>query len=205
MAKKKKPRAPGSSEAPAQAATPSGGLASAIKTVQWLSSIGHAKNDEGAQVFRSLKPLILVRAAKYELDAAAAKSEHAAGLARHIGSKEKASPAFRITSMLSSRARWHEALRLLRDLRQQPSDRRPKLGAYQRWVRELDVAEGDAQELLMLDAVMRLAAGFGAAVSGAAPASGRLEAFAPLAPAAQRIDRTMAASHWSDRSYGSYG
>ena len=31
-------------------------------------------------------------------------------------------------------------------MRQQPAEKRPKLGAYQRWVRELDVAEGDAEE-----------------------------------------------------------
>ena len=37
---------------------------------------------------------------------------------------------------------------VLRELRQQSLEKRPKLGAYQRWVRELDVAEGDATELL---------------------------------------------------------
>eukprot|EP00434_Breviolum_minutum_P020805 symbB.v1.2.018353.t1/scaffold1457.1/size117646/11 len=94
--------------------------------------------------------------------------------------EEKASPAFRITSMLGDRSRWPEALRVLRELRQQSLEKRPKLGAYQRWVRELDVAEGDATELLMLDAVMRLAAGFTA--DAALPSIGRMETLAPWAP-----------------------
>eukprot|EP00435_Cladocopium_sp_Y103_P034566 s6_g8.t4 len=223
-------------------------LASAIKAVQWLAS-GQGKSDGGA-LLRALKPLVVLRAAKYELDSQAAKVERldlrqmpkAQGkkrsaddafratapstselgeaiasfrkLAEHPEElpgdpweqgirwgfmnqalrsalhplveahlrEEKASPAFRITSMLGDRARWPEALRLLRELRQQPNEKRPKLGAYQRWVRELDVAEGDPQELLMLDAVMRLAAGFGGAPATGATPAGRMEALAPWAP-----------------------
>eukprot|EP00927_Polykrikos_kofoidii_P083651 TRINITY_DN8617_c3_g1_i1.p1 TRINITY_DN8617_c3_g1~~TRINITY_DN8617_c3_g1_i1.p1 ORF type:complete len:738 (+),score=158.47 TRINITY_DN8617_c3_g1_i1:78-2291(+) len=72
----------------------------------------------------------------------------------------KASLAFRITSMLEQRSRWAEAVPLLRALRAGDPRRRPKLGAYQRWTRALDVAEGDAQEIFMMDAIMRVAAGF---------------------------------------------
>lgn len=73
--------------------------------------------------------------------------------------EEKASPAFRITCMLGQRARWHEALKLLAEYRKADPSKRPKLGAYQRWVRELDVTEGDPKELAMLDAIMRVAEG----------------------------------------------
>ncbi|CAE7341830.1 unnamed protein product [Symbiodinium sp. CCMP2456] len=58
--------------------------------------------------------------------------------------------------------------------------KRPKLGAYQRWVRELNVAEGDPEELLMLDAVMRVAAGLGPASQ--APTEGRLHLVSPWQP-----------------------
>ena len=57
-------------------------------------------------------------------------------------------------SIISTWAIFHGGSRLpsrpglLGELRQQPSEKRPKLGAYQRWVRELDVAEGDPQESL---------------------------------------------------------
>jgi hypothetical protein len=50
---------------------------------------------------------------------------------------------------------------LLRELRRQPSEKRPKLGAYQRWVRELDVAEGDPQEPLGTVRTMRRWCPFG--------------------------------------------
>ena len=78
--------------------------------------------------------------------------------------------------MLGERSRWPEALRLLRSLRTEAQ--RPKLGAYQRWVRELNVAQGDQEELLMLDAVMRLAAGLPCGEG----AVGRLEVTKPWAP-----------------------
>lgn len=64
-------------------------------------------------------------------------------------------------------------------------EKRPKLGAYQRWVRELDVAEGDVEELLMLDQVMRLAGGLAVGPAVGPAAAGRLEATAPWAPVLQ--------------------
>eukprot|EP00448_Togula_jolla_P012709 CAMPEP_0170616862 /NCGR_PEP_ID=MMETSP0224-20130122/26096_1 /TAXON_ID=285029 /ORGANISM="Togula jolla, Strain CCCM 725" /LENGTH=707 /DNA_ID=CAMNT_0010942687 /DNA_START=17 /DNA_END=2137 /DNA_ORIENTATION=+ len=73
--------------------------------------------------------------------------------------ESKSSPAFRVTCMLGQRSRWQEALPLLATLRRADTRKRPKLGAYQRWVRELDVAEGDAREVAVLDAIMRLASG----------------------------------------------
>jgi len=73
--------------------------------------------------------------------------------------EQKASPAFQITSMLSLRSRWPEALKVLARLRSKDVSTRPKLGAYQRWIRELNVTEGDKQQLAMLDAIMRVATG----------------------------------------------
>merc|ERR1711971_428809 len=73
--------------------------------------------------------------------------------------ERKASPAFQITCMIEQHSRWPEALVLLAKMRALEPCRRPKLGAYQRWIRELGVEEGNPQELAMLDAVMRVAAG----------------------------------------------
>lgn len=95
--------------------------------------------------------------------------------------EEKASPAFRVTSMLALRGRWGEALKLLADMRRSDVSRQPKLGAYQRWIRELSVSSGDARELLMLDAIMRLAAGMPSAAAHAA-AEGTLERHEPWRP-----------------------
>lgn len=87
--------------------------------------------------------------------------------------EEKASPAFRITCALGQQTRWPEALRLLAELRALEPGKRPKLGAYQRWVREVNAAEGSARELAMLDAIMRVAGGLPAAAT-AIPSEGSL-------------------------------
>ncbi|CAK9048267.1 unnamed protein product [Durusdinium trenchii] len=248
MAKKKRRTTAGAlPPAPTSAAPSAAPTSAAVKVVQWCAA-GAAK-DRG-ELLEALKPLVLLRAAKYALDSAESgvKNGNVKGKAQakkrpaedllhptdtstptdaELGAaletfrrlaqqpedllspgckalraalhplveahlrEEKASPAFRITSMLGQRSRWPEALRVLRELRQQPAEKRPKLGAYQRWVRELDVAEGDAEELLMLDAVMRLAAGFGAYAPDAPPVAlgrgargevGRLEKLDPWAP-----------------------
>jgi hypothetical protein len=86
----------------------------------------------------------------------------------------KASPAFRITSMLGQRNRRALALPLLAELRSAPPQRRPKLGAYMRWVRELNAADGTPEELALLDAIMRTAAGSPLAKS-ASPMEGSLK------------------------------
>ena len=52
----------------------------------------------------------------------------------------KSSPAFRVTCLLWQRERWMDALPVLSGLRAEDLRKRPKLGAYQRWVRELNVA-----------------------------------------------------------------
>lgn len=94
--------------------------------------------------------------------------------------ESKASPAFRVTSMLSQRHRWDDAQTVLTELRALPLARRPKLGAYQRWVRELNVSEGDARELAMLDSIMRVAAGFPTPAPGSRIVEGSLSRVPPF-------------------------
>ncbi|CAJ1328005.1 unnamed protein product, partial [Effrenium voratum] len=187
----------------------------------------------GHELLESVKPVILLRAAKYQLDAGTKEKPKPGPKVRSLGAapgalalspeevrrateafkalakqpeellgasckslrtalhplveatlrEEKASPAFRITAMLGEKARWPEALRLLRELRAQAS--RPKLGAYQRWVRELDVAEGSPQEFLMLDAIMRLAAGFG---PDSSVPEGHLDSIQPWRPVLEDLE-----------------
>mmetsp|Transcript_99922 Transcript_99922/g.312157 ORF Transcript_99922/g.312157 Transcript_99922/m.312157 type:complete len:732 (+) Transcript_99922:30-2225(+) len=103
--------------------------------------------------------------------------------------EEKASPAFRVTCMLGQRSRWPQALRLLAEMRGLDAGRRPKLGAYQRWVRELGVAEGDPEELAVLDAIMRVAAGLPPSVAPL-PAKGSLARSPPW----QAVQRPCAAA-----------
>jgi len=107
--------------------------------------------------------------------------------------EEKSSPAFRITSMLGQQVRWPEALRVLSAIRSDGSKARPKLGAYQRWVRELNVSEGDPTEVLMMDAIMRVAAGFPAS-SQQIPPRGTMYHFPPWAPSLPASDGSSAES-----------
>lgn len=90
--------------------------------------------------------------------------------------EEKASPAFRVTCALNHRGRWPEALKLLADMRKLEPEKRPKLGAYQRWAREVNAAHGDPEQLAMLDAIMRVAAGFPSSPSKS-PLQGKLDKF----------------------------
>eukprot|EP00933_Yihiella_yeosuensis_P001832 TRINITY_DN10301_c0_g1_i1.p1 TRINITY_DN10301_c0_g1~~TRINITY_DN10301_c0_g1_i1.p1 ORF type:complete len:703 (+),score=169.55 TRINITY_DN10301_c0_g1_i1:30-2111(+) len=96
--------------------------------------------------------------------------------------EEKASSAFRITCMLGQRTRWPEALGVLSEIRSDSSKAKPKLGAYQRWVREVGAAEGDPSELLVLDAIMRVAAGFSAPYGQQIPREGIIEHNDPWHP-----------------------
>lgn len=95
--------------------------------------------------------------------------------------EEKASPAFRVTSMLGARARWASALTLLMEMRAMDQSKKPKLGAYQRWVRELGVAAGEPAELAVLDAIMRLAAGLRAS-RAPSPQVGQLQLLPAFQP-----------------------
>eukprot|EP00929_Paragymnodinium_shiwhaense_P086355 TRINITY_DN46883_c0_g1_i1.p1 TRINITY_DN46883_c0_g1~~TRINITY_DN46883_c0_g1_i1.p1 ORF type:complete len:721 (+),score=127.75 TRINITY_DN46883_c0_g1_i1:76-2238(+) len=84
----------------------------------------------------------------------------------------KSSPTYRVSCLLQHRPRWPEALKLISDMRQSGVEGRPRLGAYQRWIRELDIAEGDGEELAMLDAILRLAGGYSPRRSVAAASGG---------------------------------
>lgn len=93
----------------------------------------------------------------------------------------KSSPAFRVTCLLGQRERWMDALPVLSGLRAEDLRKRPKLGAYQRWVRELNVAEGDPREIAMLDSVMRVASGL-PPDQVPPPKEGSVERYPPFAP-----------------------
>eukprot|EP00930_Biecheleria_cincta_P096058 TRINITY_DN87934_c0_g1_i1.p1 TRINITY_DN87934_c0_g1~~TRINITY_DN87934_c0_g1_i1.p1 ORF type:complete len:693 (+),score=143.62 TRINITY_DN87934_c0_g1_i1:33-2081(+) len=151
----------------------SSGSAAARAHVQALSS---------GEVDRAVRALKSLAAQPEELLSKECKALRAAlhPLVESHLQEEKASPAFRITSMLSQKLRWPESLRLLASLRGEQDKARPKLGAYQRWVRELNVAAGNPQELLMLDAIMRVAAGLPPCMGS--PAEGSLKLFEPWAP-----------------------
>lgn len=115
--------------------------------------------------------------------------------------QENASPAFRVTCMLGQRKRWAQVLPLLAGMRTAEPHKRPKLGAYMRWVRELNVAEGDGQELAMLDAIMRTAAGLPLA-SSPSPTTGSMQNF-PAFNAASRGVEDVAKSDASDAASSS--
>eukprot|EP00931_Biecheleriopsis_adriatica_P072758 TRINITY_DN47170_c0_g1_i1.p1 TRINITY_DN47170_c0_g1~~TRINITY_DN47170_c0_g1_i1.p1 ORF type:complete len:696 (+),score=167.85 TRINITY_DN47170_c0_g1_i1:44-2089(+) len=259
MAKKKKRQGDSSTAPSGAAALPTasdaatGDVAMALKAVQWLTAPDSKKKakDLFEALMEATKPLVLLRAAKYEVDAQAAKIAEAAagnpanaragaGAASNAASRkraleepppiaacelsskevarsvralrslasqpeellskackplraalhplveshlreEKSSPAFRVTSMLGQRVRWPEALKVLHEFRNAEASKRPKLGAYQRWVRELNVAEGNPTELLMLDAIMRVAAGLPPCI-GKRPEEGRLNLIQPWRP-----------------------
>lgn len=121
--------------------------------------------------------------------------------------QENASPAFRVTCMLGQRSRWSQVLPLLAGMRTAEPHRRPKLGAYMRWVRELNVADGDAQELAMLDAIMRTAGGLPLSTAPS-PTAGSLKEFpafrAPSKDAKSADPRTSSAASSSKMPVYSY-
>lgn len=118
--------------------------------------------------------------------------------------EEKASPAFRVTCALGQKSRWPEALNLLAEMRAVETSRRPKLGAYQRWVREVNAADGDPEQLAMLDAILRLAVGSSRS-SAPPPKTGHMQQVAPwqagtAEPASEVVTSVSSAADTSDGS-----